>query len=82
MGATEYTDAIEAANLCADYLKKIAHCDLVVVVSHIGYDDQKFGSDVDMARASRNIDVTIGAHRHRAGDSDRPLRRQHRRDHH
>ena len=64
MGATEYTDAIEAANLCADYLKKIAHCDLVVVVSHIGYDDQKFGSDVDMARASRNIDVIIGAHSH------------------
>lgn len=64
IGATEYTDAIEAANLCADYLKKIEHCDMVIVISHIGYDDQKFGSDVDMARASRNIDVIIGGHSH------------------
>ncbi len=59
-----YTDAINSANVVADYLKTIERVDMVVAITHIGYDKQKYGSDVDVARNSRNIDVIIGGHSH------------------
>ncbi len=58
-----YTDPIVAAQPVADYLKHEAQCDLVVCVSHLGW--QLPGvSDEEFIPATRNIDIVIGGHSH------------------
>jgi 5'-nucleotidase len=59
-----YRDAIETANATAAYLKKVEGVDMVVALSHIGYTPQNKPSDVDLAKASTDIDVIIGGHSH------------------
>lgn len=58
-----YTDAIEAANVTARYLKEIEQVDAVVALSHIGYEDST-PDDRALARASADIDLIIGGHSH------------------
>lgn len=59
-----YTDAIEAANRTAAELKKKG-CDLVVAVTHIGYiKENEKPTDVELAEASKDIDIIIGGHSH------------------
>ncbi len=61
----KYLPSIETANRLAEYLKKDKKCDLVVVVSHIGYSsDVNEPTDVDLARSSKDIDLIIGGHSH------------------
>ena len=60
----KYTDAIEAANAAAWWLKNIEHCDAVVAVTHIGYKVSDDIDDVTLAKNSRDIDVIIGGHSH------------------
>lgn len=67
-----YTDAVEAANIVAAYLKKIEKVDMVVAVTHIGYHPDKNDDptapvkdgDVDLAHKSTDIDLIIGGHSH------------------
>lgn len=59
-----YYDNIKTANALADYLKTELGVDRVVALSHIGYDEVKGHSDVDLAAAGSNIDVIIGGHSH------------------
>ena len=60
-----YRDPIEYANKYAKILKEEKACDLVVMLSHLGY---KFEgdkvSDIVVADNSENIDVIIGGHTH------------------
>jgi 5'-nucleotidase len=64
-----YTDGIgwhhpyEKANAVADYLKKHNLCDLVLCLSHLGY-EQLNGApcNIEFAKASENIDVIISGH--------------------
>ncbi len=64
-GDMGFEPAIVSANRWADYLKNEKKCDLVVVVSHIGYNPgQGKEGDVEMARKSKNIDIIIGGHSH------------------
>jgi 5'-nucleotidase len=49
---------VETANAIAKQLKE-QHCDLVICLSHIGYEE-----DVQLAEHSRNIDLIIGGHSH------------------
>jgi 5'-nucleotidase len=51
-------DPVETANTIAKQLKE-QHCDLVICLSHIGYED-----DIKLAENSRNIDLIIGGHSH------------------
>lgn len=62
----KFHDIIATANTTAAFLKKDKKCDMVVVVSHIGYTPDSPGkvTDVDLAKASRNIDIIIGGHSH------------------
>lgn len=60
----KYTDAIEAANAAAWWLKNIEHVDAVVAVTHIGYKVADNIDDVTLAATSRDIDVIIGGHSH------------------
>jgi len=64
-GATRYTDPIAAANREADYLKNKKKCDLVICLSHLGYEyrSEKV-SDIQLAKNSENIDVILGGHTH------------------
>jgi len=59
-----FREIIPEANRVADFLKNVKKCDLVVCVSHIGYSDMPGTSDVDLAKASENIDIIIGGHSH------------------
>ncbi len=57
-----HKDPIKTANELAGYLKDEAGCDMVIVLSHLGYYDGD--SDIKLAESSRNIDIIIGGHSH------------------
>lgn len=61
----KYSDAIATANATASMLRKKKKCDLVVAVTHIGYEAiPGKASDMELARQSRDIDIIIGGHSH------------------
>lgn len=64
-GKMKFADIISTANKYARELKEDKKCDYVVAVTHIGYgsDNGKTG-DVELAKASKDIDVIIGGHSH------------------
>ncbi|MBR6423731.1 MAG: bifunctional metallophosphatase/5'-nucleotidase [Bacteroidales bacterium] len=59
-------NAIEEVNKWADYLKNRKHCDLVILLSHFGYEggSPERPSDVLMVENSRNLDIVVGGHSH------------------
>lgn len=68
-----FKDVIPVANETAAYLKNKKKCDVVVAVTHIGYvtSNEKPG-DVDLAKASKDIDIIIGGHSHTLIDPAHP----------
>lgn len=60
----EYLDALTAANASAWWLKNIENVDMVVALTHIGYNPEVPPGDVDLARHTSDIDVIIGGHSH------------------
>lgn len=52
-------DNAEAVNSWASYLKEEKKCDLVIVLSHVGY----YG-DCDLVPQVRNVDLIVGGHSH------------------
>jgi len=62
---TQYLDPVFQANKYAHILKNELDCDLVVCLSHLGfeYKSQKI-SDKTLAQQTENIDVIIGGHTH------------------
>jgi 5'-nucleotidase len=71
-GDIRYQDPIDEANRQAEFLKKEEGCDLVVCLSHLGYDynAEKYNFDVarvcdkHVAKNTRHIDVILGGHTH------------------
>ncbi|MEO8235406.1 MAG: metallophosphatase [Flavobacterium sp.] len=64
---TVYNDPIEVAQDMSRILKEEQKCDLVICLSHIGYDyknDPEKASDIMLARKTKNIDIIIGGHTH------------------
>ena len=61
----EYMDPIFESGKIAEFLKKKERCDLVLCLSHLGfqYDSEKI-SDVKLVQQSDNIDLVIGGHTH------------------
>lgn len=59
-------DGIERVNYYADILKHRKHCDLVILLSHFGFDGGWYDkpSDVLMVQNSHDIDIVIGGHTH------------------
>lgn len=71
----EYLDAIKAANATAWHLKHNEKVDLVVALSHLGYNGKPEPKDVDVAANSEDIDIIIGGHSHTMLDpADRKTR--------
>ena len=62
---TIYLDPIEQANRYATQLKQVEKCNLIICLSHLGfeYSDNKL-SDKQLAKGSQNIDLIIGGHTH------------------
>lgn len=64
---TVYNDPIEVAQDMSRLLKEEQGCDLVICLSHIGYNYEKYperASDLKLARATKDIDLIIGGHTH------------------
>lgn len=58
-----YEDPVTAANRVADILKNREHCDLVVCLSHLGWQIDGI-DDSEVIPATRNIDIVLGGHSH------------------
>lgn len=64
-GKTDYQDPIEKGNATAKLLREDKKCDLVICLSHLGYNyNGDKVDDVKLAQASRHIDVILGGHTH------------------
>ncbi len=66
-GETEYLDPVEISQHYADLLRKEKKCDLVICLSHLGYDYDKEPnkiSDKLLAAKTEGIDVILGGHTH------------------
>lgn len=62
---TKYLDPVEMAQEMTKILKKEKGCDLVICLSHLGYEyDTNEISDMKLARATKDIDLIIGGHTH------------------
>ena len=64
---TVYNDPIETANEITRILNEDEKCDLIICLSHLGYDyskDQQKISDLELAAKTKNIDLIIGGHTH------------------
>ena len=64
-GNTKYLEPINVANNKAYLLKKKLNCDIVICLSHLGfeYKNNKV-SDMKLAANTKNIDLIIGGHTH------------------
>jgi len=64
----EFSNAIKVAKRTSKFLKQNEKVDLVVVLSHGGVERDKngnwVGEDINLAKASPDIDIIIGAHTH------------------
>ncbi len=69
----KFSEVIPIANEMASYLKNQKKCDLVVALTHIGYEvENEKTTDVQMIEASSDIDLVIGGHSHTLIDPANP----------
>ena len=59
----KYFDPIETSNRYSEYLKKEKKCDLIICLTHLGYDHGEH-TDCEIAPLLRNVDIIIGGHSH------------------
>jgi len=64
-GNTKYIDPYLVSKEQQQYLKEEKTCDLIICLSHLGYDyESDKVSDVKIAKASEYLDLIIGGHTH------------------
>ncbi|MDR2804957.1 MAG: metallophosphatase [Dysgonamonadaceae bacterium] len=64
-GKMVWLDPVRTANETAALLKQQEGCDLVVCLSHLGYNANGEGlGDITLAQESENIDIILGGHSH------------------
>ena len=69
-GNTIYNDPINTANYYSCLLKNEKKCNLVICLSHLGYEySSNEISDITLAKNTKNIDLIIGGHTHTFLDS-------------
>ena len=59
-----YNDPIEAAQKMADLLKNEEGCDVVICLSHLGYQLKNAPCDEELAQKTNHIDAILGGHTH------------------
>ncbi len=75
---TVYLDPAEMAQDMSRILREEESCDLVICLSHLGYeyDNNQIPSDTNLCSATENIDLIIGGHTHTF--LDKPVIRKNR----
>ena len=63
-GGIQYLEPLPVINMTAQILREDKHCDLVVVLSHLGTDSPNGVSDLKLAEQMRGVDIVIGGHTH------------------
>lgn len=64
-GKTKYLDPLERGNATARLLREDKKCDLVICLSHLGYNYKGDKvDDIKLAQSSNDIDVILGGHTH------------------
>jgi 5'-nucleotidase len=58
-----YQDPLEVANRYAGYLKDEKDCDLVILLTHLGYDEEPY-TDQMLAPQTKDVDIIVGGHSH------------------
>ena len=64
---TKYNNPIEVATDITKTLKETEKCDLIICLSHLGFDyknEKDKASDLKLAAATQDIDLIIGGHTH------------------
>ena len=64
---TKYLDPIEMTQEMTLILKTVEHCDLIICLSHLGYDYKNNPnkiSDLKLAALTKDVDLIIGGHTH------------------
>ena len=59
-----YLDPVRVALETATMLKERKKCDMVICISHLGWNSNRGEDDQYMIRGSRNIDLVLGGHTH------------------
>lgn len=59
-----YNDPIETAQSTADLLKNKEGCDVVICLSHLGFQLKNAPCDEELAQKTNNIDAILGGHTH------------------
>jgi 5'-nucleotidase len=59
----QFQDPAACVQKHADFLKDEKNCDLVICLSHLGYDGEPY-TDVELAAQTSNVDVIVGGHSH------------------
>ena len=62
-GPIKYLDPIAKGNEMAEYLKKKEKCDVIICLSHLGWDIDGI-DDTELIPATRYIDLVLGGHSH------------------
>lgn len=62
-GSIKYIDPVSKANEMASFLKDKKKCDLVICISHLGWEEKGMGDQM-MISGSRNVDIVLGGHSH------------------
>lgn len=62
-GDVKFEDPIAEAQRVADVLKEQEACDLVICLSHLGWEGKPY-SDVELIKHTRHIDIVLGGHSH------------------
>ena len=58
-----FLDPVEVANEMGDFLKNKKKCDLVICISHLGWDSKGYNEQVVFAQ-THNTDIVLGGHSH------------------
>lgn len=69
----KYLDPAEVTNRYAAYLKGPGKCDLVICLTHLGYEGEDY-TDPELVADTRNVDVVVGGHSHTLLDSEKIFR--------
>ena len=62
-GCIQYLDPIQKANEMTEILKKKEKCDVIICISHLGWNIDGT-DDTEVIAASRHIDLVLGGHSH------------------
>lgn len=66
-GNTKYLDPVQKLNETADHLKRTKGCDMVICLSHLGYQYRENSNkicDLILAKETEHVDLIIGGHTH------------------